>query len=288
MGYFRATGPAAALARRYGLDVDHADMNHVVGLRFARVQAGQATRVTASYADPTLDVEDIVGLEVDRAKTGRPWAETGLVDYLVRTDRIHAGAASVAAWQAAYRRDPAGTEAAARQLYPLPQVRLMAAALDRADGDVDPDADLDAAIDRLTSPAGRRPQHVAAAARVPQVEASPVRTVYPNAVEELRASHPDLVRAAERGGPPPTMFGTGDMPTTSASGIAVGALYGLPWRARLAAAWEPELARAHALVENYSDELGPWQAAQDFARHPAVLDYVSRVNSWAATSGLAH
>jgi hypothetical protein len=181
-------------------------------------------------------------------------------------------------------------------LLPLPQLRILAEAYGIGSTDSGDD-EIDAMFNYPGSPSQRRPPgapapgptSVAAAARVPQVEASPARTTYSNAVEELRASHPDLVRAAERGGPPPTMFATGDYPTTTASGIDASALHGLPWRARLAAAWEPTLAKAHAVVENYSDpEFGPWQAAQDFARHPAVLDYVSRVNSWAATSGLVH
>lgn len=290
MTTFEASPEACQLIRRYRLHVGQPELTQVIA---ARAKRAGGRRIAASFADQALDVEDVVALEVRRAQTGKPWAEEGLIEYALRTDRLHPSSESY--WRARHRDDPAGTERVVRQLHPTPSVRIAAAALDRADTTFRTDEDeIDAAFNYPGSPSYRPgaaalsdTRSVSAAGWSPMVEASPDRTVYPTYVDELRATHPELVRAAESGGPPPSMFAGGDYPTTTASGIDPAALAGLPWRARLAAAWEPSLVEAHRIVEIYSDsEFGAWMSSESLARRSAVQDHVSDVNSWAATSGL--
>jgi len=157
--------------------------------------------------------------------------------------------------------------------------------------------ELDRDIARLSppKPGGHRAAPVAAAGyavapRMPMTTASPPRPEggYANYVEELRAVRPDLIRMAERGGPPPQLFAGGSYPTSTASGIDAAVVAAIPsWRGRAAAAWEPTLAKAHALVEDYADpEFSEWMARQELDRHPAVQDHVAQVTHWAANSGV--
>jgi hypothetical protein len=216
-------------------------------------------------------------------------------------------------WTANFANDPAGTAALLPFLTPgSPAVRITASGQTT---DADPDYatlyggdDLDRAVERLSPP---QPGAVMASGGehdpseysllygsgpVPVTASGPPRTIasppmstggYASYVEELRQSSPGLIGAAERGGPPPQLFANGNYPASTASGLDPQALVGLPWRARAAAAWEPNLAKAHAIAEQYGgDEYGEWEAAQDLNRHPAVTDHISNVNQWAATSGL--
>lgn len=292
-GYVSATPAARALARRYRLDLSATGRGRVTASSYAaETRLGNiAHRIAATDTDPEYDIDDVVALEVQRARSGVPWAGEHPVDWAARTDRI--AASSAASWHARHQTDPAAVEATLRQLYPTPHIRVFAAALGIADGPADTDAEYAHLFP--PTPAARssrtssRTTSISAAGLIPEVDASPPRprTVYRNPVEELRATHPELVAAAERGGRAPTMFAGGDLPSSSASGIDPKALAALPWRARLAAAWEPTLVEAHRLAEEYADpELGAWMSSQALANHPAVRDYIGRVNNWAATSGL--
>lgn len=220
--------------------------------------------------------------------SARPWGSGDPVDWAVRGERIAASSADW--WRTRHREDPAGVERTLMQLHPVTGLHWLTAAAARID---DEDDELDREIAHLSPPGspGRRnatgPSYVAASAYAPGVDASPPMAGYANAVEELRSTHPALVRAAERGGPAPTMFAGGDYPSSTASGIDPRALDSLPWRARLAASWEPTLAGAHRIAEQYTDdEIGAWEASQDLGRKPAVADYIAHVQQWAATSGL--
>lgn len=143
------------------------------------------------------------------------------------------------------------------------------------------------------------PEHIRAAAGItaassalaqaPQAEPAPTGPRwYRSAVEELRNTHPGLVDAITRdAGPPPTLFSRGDMPRVTASGIDPAALRDLPWRARLAAAWEPDRLKAFEIVEDYSGPDGEDMALVNLAGHPAVGRHVSAVNTWASTKPAA-
>jgi hypothetical protein len=80
--------------------------------------------------------------------------------------------------------------------------------------------------------------------------------------------------------PPPTMFGAGDLPSFTASGIDPGVLAGIPWTARHAAAAAPTTAAAYAIIEEVSGPDGDLEAAR-YAGHGACRDYQNRVRSWA-------
>jgi hypothetical protein len=76
-------------------------------------------------------------------------------------------------------------------------------------------------------------------------------------------------------------------PASTASGIPVPALRNLPWRAKLACAFEPNLARAFELTQVYG--VGPdadWDAFHELGNHPAVRDYMGRVMAWYASAGV--
>jgi hypothetical protein len=125
-------------------------------------------------------------------------------------------------------------------------------------------------------------------ARHPTVDASPRLTShgYANAVEELRAgSAAAVVAQAELAEPAPEMFpGSGDYPAETASGINPSVLTALPWRARLAAAWEPNRAEAFRISQRYAEPDGELAAAEEL-RTGAVADYEARVMAWAHTHG---
>jgi hypothetical protein len=123
----------------------------------------------------------------------------------------------------------------------------------------------------------------------PAVDASPPRSTatYANAVEELRARYPHSVATAEAAVPAPELFGgTGNYPAATASGIDPAALSGLPWRARLAAAWEPDRAKAFAITQTFGGPDGEYLAAMELSRNSAVKNYISTVEGWYGTAGV--
>jgi hypothetical protein len=131
-------------------------------------------------------------------------------------------------------------------------------------------------------------QPITAAAPV-RIVASPTRsaTTYANAVEELRARHAQSVANAESAVAAPEMFaGSGDYALATASGIDPAAVNVLPWRARLAAAWEPSRAKAFRLTQDFGDADGEAHAALELGSNAAVRRYVSSVESWYATAGI--
>lgn len=221
------------------------------------------------------------------APTG-PWGTGDPVTWGVQTGRL--GQSGLAQWRDRYARDPIRTAATIRSLTAILPPGGASPVAAAASYDYDPV--YDACYDEHGNP---RPAGYAAAQPVeasyalPMTTASPPRpAAHANYVEELRSTHPGLVAAAEQGGPAPTLFAAGDYPDSTASGISPDVVAEVPsWRARAAAAWEPNQAQAHRIVEQYSDpEFGPWEAATDFAKHPAVQDHIAAVSNWARSSGL--
>jgi hypothetical protein len=211
----------------------------------------------------------------------RPWGTGNPVAWAEATDRITASSAGF--WQAKHREAPAEVEATLIQLTPVPR-SLLAASLPVVDLLEEAYEAMFAGVPTSGAPAAGT-RRTSASYQPPPVIAGPAPTDFRNAVEELRSTHPQLVAAAERGVPAPSMFSGGDYPTSTASGLSPTALYGLPWRARLAAAWEPDLAQAHRIVEECAAG-DPWGLEQSLAGSPAVRDYVAQVRAWAATSGV--
>jgi hypothetical protein len=220
----------------------------------ARVAREEATEA----ADEWVTRE---GMRVNAAAglTG-PWGPLHPVAWGYATGRLTA--ADVSPWRQRFDADPGGVAAVIAQCVPA------------------------------LGPQG--PQHIRAAAgitaagvvsQVPDTAASPPGPrPASNAVEELRATHPGLVDAATRdGGPPPSLFVEGDTPRITASGIDPAALRGLPWRAKLAAAWEPNRLDAFRITQDYGGPDGDTMSRVDLAGHPAVTRHVSEVNTWAAT-----
>lgn len=127
-----------------------------------------------------------------------------------------------------------------------------------------------------------------AVSRIPQVTASPpTPRAYANAVEEIRSHHPELIAAALADVPAPELFpGSGDYPQATASGIDPAALAGLPWRARLAAAWEGNRVAAFRITQDFGGPGGDIDAFGELGGHPAVTAYVNAVMNWFATAGI--
>lgn len=172
-------------------------------------------------------------------------------------------ASEVAAWRERFETDPAGTAAWIAQSYP-------------GFGPQGP-AHIRAAAGVTTS--------ASALAQAPQVEPAPTGPRWHrNAADELRNTHPGLIDAITHdAGPPPNLFAEGDLPRITASGIDPAALRGLPWRARLAAAWEPDRVKAFAITQDYAGPDAEDLAMVEFAGHSAVNRHVSAVNTWANT-----
>jgi hypothetical protein len=241
------------------------------------------------------------------AAAAGPWGYGDPISWGIATGRLMP--ADRPQWTANFANDPAGTAALLPFLTPAaPAVRIAASApaVDDEYSTLFGGDELDREVQRLSPPQpvqasgaedgpseygllyGSSPVPVTASGPPRTIASPPMPTGYASYVEELRGSSPGLVAAAERGGPPPRLFANGDYPTSTASGLDPQALVGLPWRARLAAAWEPTMASAHQIAERYADEYGEWMAASDLSRHPAVTDHVTAVHAWAATSGLQH
>lgn len=176
------------------------------------------------------------------------------LDWAIRTGRI--GAHHRAEWAKRYAANPTATATTLASLYPIY--------------------------------AG--PTAVAAAAY------STVPTALPpghdptlNYAEELRARQPDLIAAAEELSPAPELFPpNGDYPIATASGLPVDAVADLPWRARLVASAEPNLAKAWTLARAHGDAAAAGETAmghifqdQSLDQHPLVQDHVQAVHNWA-------
>jgi hypothetical protein len=176
-----------------------------------------------------------------------PWGDGDPVAWAFDTGRITASSAPE--WRARLAGDRAGTSATLRSLAPV-----------------------------LAAGVGR----------VPDVAASPPRPKgYRNAVEELRQNHPSSVAAAEQAVPPPELFaGSGDFAVATASGIEPAALNGLPWRARLAAAWASSRSEAFRLTQDFGGPDGDYAAFGELSGHPAVKAYVGAVLAWFGTAGV--
>lgn len=193
-----------------------------------------------------------------------PWGQLHPVAWAYCTNRILA--ADVPAWRARFDADPTGVSSQMAQMVSAP----------------------------FLGPQG--PQHIRAAAGVstapnpfahlPLAEPpAPEPRRHRNAADELRNTHPGLVDALVRdAGPPPSLFAEGDLPRTTASGLDPAALRGLPWRARLAAAWEPDRLKAFEITQSFAGPDAEDLALVEFAGHPAVSRHVSQVSTWATTT----
>jgi hypothetical protein len=73
--------------------------------------------------------------------------------------------------------------------------------------------------------------------------------------------------------------GWGDFPTATASGIPPEALNHLPWRARLAAAHEPDRVKAFQMTQDFGGPQGD-ALSVELDGHAAVRNYVAQVNAW--------
>ncbi|HEY5990309.1 MAG TPA: hypothetical protein VIV12_28570 [Streptosporangiaceae bacterium] len=73
-------------------------------------------------------------------------------------------------------------------------------------------------------------------------------------LDEYRASHPALVQAALADNPsPPRLFGSRDLPLSTASGLDPHILGGLPWPLRRTVAAAATLHAAYELIDQYGD-----------------------------------
>lgn len=217
----------------------------------------------------------------DRVIAG-PWNGQHPVSWALATGRLTERSAPE--WLSRYIADPANTASTLASLAPvLGATRVTAGSAQHDDGE-DPYRALFGDDGSGDGPRGVTASHYGSA--MPTVDASPARdtTIYRNAVEELRASQPGLIRAAERGGPPPGMFGaSGDYPLVTASGTDPAMLRALPWRARIAATWARDSADVARII---NDCTGDPLAAWELNGHPEVQDYIARVQLWARNSGL--
>jgi hypothetical protein len=109
-------------------------------------------------------------------------------------------------------------------------------------------------------------------------------------------SHPQIVAEALTGGPAPTLFEAGNLPSFTASGNDPQALTRLPWQARHAAAKADQAGWA-AIFEKYANNgsdddarLKAGRAAQPqqyggYGDAPGNSAYAARMNSWLRTPG---
>jgi len=58
-----------------------------------------------------------------------------------------------------------------------------------------------------------------------------------------------------------------------------------PWRARLAAAWEPDRVKAFLTTQDYGGPDGAYAAAHGLSNDPAVKTAITAALSWLATAG---
>lgn len=180
-----------------------------------------------------------------------PWGAQDPVTWAVETGRVLPEMES--AWRIDHRQNPASTESWLRDL-------------------------------PVTGPVAAS----GAVSHIPYVTASPPPPrAYANAVAELRANIPQVIAAASAAEPAPEMFaGSGDNPLATASGIDPAALAGLPWRAKLAAAWASNRVDAFRISQDFGGPYGDVDAFAELSGHPAVRDYVSAVKTWARTAGV--
>lgn len=95
-------------------------------------------------------------------------------------------------------------------------------------------------------------------------------------VDDYRQASPGTASIADREGPPPTLFRSGDLPAVTASGVAPELLRLVPYTARHALAAEPDRATVARILEEEADN-------PDFRLdHPGLEDYQRRVSDWAS------
>lgn len=223
--------------------------------------------------------------QVQAARPPGPWGSGDPVAWALTTGRVTASSADF--WRARHRTDPADVEATLVQLYPVLGATIAAGAVP-AHNEA---ADAYSALYATGTTAG--PRSIAAAGyagRQPTVDASPERptgVVFRNPLEQLRSTHPAVVASAERGGPAPALFEAGgNLPTSTASGEDPALLAGLPWQAKLCAAYAPTSAEMFRVIQTYSGPEAQWQADGELMNDPHVRDAVGALYEWARTSGL--
>lgn len=236
------------------------------------------------------DDDDALNAALDRlspparpvaASAARPWGGSDPVSWAQSTHRVAASSAPF--WRAQHRDDPQATEAVLRQLFPVAPLPLAAS----AGREYGPDPIYDALFDGQGQP--RHPSEVAARTEeirasggyMPPMAADPNRPAsYPNFVEEIRLSHPEIIAAAERSdGALPELFpGSGDYPSVTASGVDPRVLDELPWRVRLVAAADPSRPRVVEMVRDFGGDDGEELARMEYGdRHPVVGRYMADV-----------
>jgi hypothetical protein len=138
--------------------------------------------------------------------------------------------------------------------------------------------------------AAQRAQQAAAHAAPRQPSWSPPAGVDPrlfaaNPLVEQARQEPggqQVVDAASKRTPPPTLFSGGDLPPFTASGIDPQELLTVPWFARHAVAAIDSKDEARELIDVYSGPDGDVAARSDRAdQHPGNHAYQHRVNDWA-------
>lgn len=134
-------------------------------------------------------------------------------------------------------------------------------------------------LDKEPAPArSRQPLNLATV-----VEPTPTTDAYARnpLLDAARARDPQSVAAASRRATAPTLFGSGDLPPFTASGIDPSVLLRVPWQARHPVAAAPTTAAAFRLVEVYGDrDTAAADAAVEFGPHPGNVDYQTRVKNW--------
>jgi len=100
-------------------------------------------------------------------------------------------------------------------------------------------------------------------------------------LDDLRQTVPAVYAAAMREGPPPTMFGTGDLPPFTASGIDPQQLMRVPWFARHEAAAATNPGTVLAMIE---DAVTDPDGVLFQATTAGATEYVERVSAWARGS----
>jgi hypothetical protein len=103
-------------------------------------------------------------------------------------------------------------------------------------------------------------------------------------LEEMRQAKPELVHAAAAEAPDaPRLFGDGDLPLFTASGLDPSILARMPWPIRRPMAEAPTIQAAYELASRY--EGNPDMARVDLAHDPVNESYVSAFSNWLAGQG---
>lgn len=105
----------------------------------------------------------------------------------------------------------------------------------------------------------------------------------PTDVSALARTPSHLARARSSASPEPTLFGGGDLPPFTASGIDPQALLQVPWQARHALASAATPREAYAIVNEFtglSPDSAETLAVTAYGSHPGNGEYVQRVEQW--------